>query len=249
MMGPPPGGPGSAAPPGGPPGMPAADTEPVRLRASVKKARNIRVYVDPMTSLHVSPMIHRDEPPSPREMWYAQVSLWVQEDLVRAIARLNEEAAQELGEKDANVTRLPVKRIESVQVLGYITPLGALLPFGSGLGLPGPADASSTMVSFTGRRGNEQFDVVRVVLTVIVSKRDMLRLVDAVARTNFYQLVSAEYVDTEPVDPAGYFYGPDPVVRAVLDFEGYFARRIYKPLMPAEVLRDLGIEGEGPRGP
>lgn len=241
----PPGGGGGAAPPGGASGagVPGVESDAVRLRASVKKARNIRVYLDPMTSLFVAPLAQRDEPPSSREMWYAQVSLWVQEDLVHAIARVNEEAARELGEKEANVTRLPVKRVESVQVLGYVTSAGTLVPFAAGAGMPeASAAAATSIVSFTGRRGNEQFDVVRVVVTVIVSKRDVLRLVDAMSRTNFYQLVSAEYSDVESVDPAGYFYGPDPVVRAVLDFEGYFARRIYKPLMPAEVLRDLGIE-------
>ncbi len=244
-------------PPG--PGLPAGGTAPpigveasvVQQRAAVKKARNIRIYADPETSFQVSPIAYTETPPSPREMWYAQVSLWVQEDMVNAIARLNEEAAQKLGEEESNVTRMPVKRIESIAVQGYVRSDGVLIPLISGAGASQlPEGAGGPVVeSFTGRRSDKQFDVIRVQLTVVVDKRELLRLIDAVTRTNFYQLVGAEYSAVENVDPAGYYYGPAPVVRAVLDFEGYLARKIFKPLMPPEVLAELGIEGAEGQSP
>jgi len=245
--------PGAGAPAAGGTAPPiGVEASVVQQRAAVKKARNIRIYADPETSFQVSPIAHAETPPTPREMWYAQVSLWVQEDLVNAIARLNEEAAQKLGEEHGNVTNLPVKRIESIAVQGYVRADGVLVPLISGVGaqqLPEGAVGGPVVQSFTGRRSDQQFDVIRVQMTVIVDKRELLRLIDAVTRTNFYQLVGVEYSTVENVDPAGYYYGSAPVVRAVLDFEGYLARKIFKPLMPAEVLADLGIEGAEGQAP
>ncbi|HPM22704.1 MAG TPA: hypothetical protein PLP66_02285 [Phycisphaerae bacterium] len=215
--------------------------EEVRRRAAIKKARNIRIYADPQTSFHVSPIADADAAPTPAEMWYAQVSLWIQQDLVDAIAKVNDAAAQQLGPSEASVAQMPVKRIEQIMVHGYILNGGVVVPFTAGTARPGAAGAQvATLTSFTNRVCDEQFDVVRVTLTVIVDQRELLRLIDAIARTNFYQLVGAEYTVVDSVDPAGYLYGQAPLVRAALDFEGYMARKIYKSMMPAEVLQVLG---------
>jgi hypothetical protein len=222
-----------------------------RYRASVKKARAIRMYAtaDPThPSFYISPVFESVKP-TVREMWYAQVGLWVQEDVVRAIAKLNDEAARQLNEKDANVTNMPVKRLVGTRVLGYITSAGIPVPFTSlAGGMPAPTGASGEAIppSFTGRKSDEQFDVVRFAVTVIVDRRDLLRLVDELTRVNFYQLVGASYVLPDPTDETnGYYYGEDPVVQATLDFEGYMARKVYLAMMPAEVLDDLGIKRPG----
>jgi hypothetical protein len=216
-----------------------------RHRAEVKKARSIRIYADPDTSFHVSPIAYKPEAPSAADMWYAQVGLWVQEDLVNAIAQLNEEAAQQLAGKEVNVASMPVKRIESIRVLGYIDSNGARVAFPvpgqSQSGRTGAAPAGPTVASFTGRKADDQFDVVRLTLTAVVDERDLLKLIDAVTRSNFYQLVGLDYSTSDAVSPEGYLYGDAPVVRAVLDFEGYMARKIYKAMMPEEVLQALGI--------
>jgi hypothetical protein len=247
---------------GGPPGAAAGQGLPAGVqadeaqhRAAVRKARNIRIYASPESSFHVSPIAYSNDAPTPRDMWYAQVSLWVQQDLVTAIARVNEEAAQQLGEKEAHVANLPVKQIVSIQVMGYVTPGGFLVPFPSGTtpqaapaGSPEGAQTGPTVASFTGRKSDEQFDVIRLSLTVIVDRREVLKLIDSITRSNFYQLVGAEYTATDSVDPAGYFYGPKPVIRAVLEFEGYLARKLYKAMMPDDVLKDLqpaSPEGQG----
>jgi hypothetical protein len=184
------------------------------------------------------------EPPEPREMWYAQVSLWIQEDLMEAIAAVNEAAARALGEAEVGVAKMPVKRIENIRVLGYVTSSGAMVEIpAAGAGAGSAAQATAPGPSFTGRKSDERFDVVRVMLTVVMDQRDILQLIDAVTRENFYQLVGFEYTALESVDPAGYLYGDEPNVRAVFDFEGYMARKIFKAMMPAEVLVELGIQG------
>jgi hypothetical protein len=223
--------------------------EEARHRAAVKKARSIRMYADSETSFHVSPIALTQESPSPADMWYAQVGLWIQEDLVHALAQLNDEAAEQLHGREPNVTNLPVKRIESIKVQGYVSGTGTLIAFpgtGGGSGRSVSGGAAPTVTSFTGRKADDQFDVVRCTLTVSVDERDLLRLIDSITRTNFYQLVGLEYTAADPAESEGYFYGDAPVVRAQLDFEGYMARKIYKALMPEAVLQALGISKAEP---
>ncbi len=225
------------------PQLTGAQAEEARYRAAVKKAHSIRVYASPDTSFHVSPIAYSNEAPRPADMWYAQVSLWVQEDVLSAIARLNDGAAQQLAGKDVDVANLPVKRVESIRVRGYVAPNGTLIEFpvqGQAQAARG-GGAAPTVSSFTGRKADDQFDVVRLTLTAMVDERDLLKLIDSVTRTNFYQVVGLEYATVESTDREGYFYGDAPVVRAVLDFEGYMARKIYKAMMPEEVQLALGI--------
>lgn len=221
-----------------------AEGEEIHRRATVKKARAIRVYAAPMESFHISPIYASEDAPSPRDMWYAQVGMWVQQDLVNAIAKVNDEAAAQLSEKEANVTNLPVKRIETIQLQGYVTSSGMVVPFPMYTSASRSVPTIPIAPSFTGRRSDDQFDVVRVAMIVVVDQRDLLRLIDAVTRTNFYQLVGAEYTSVDSSEATGFLYGPAPVVRATLAFEGYMARKIFKALMPEEVQKELGIGSE-----
>lgn len=218
----------------------------VLYRASVRKARSVRVYATPGV-FHASPLIHMSGAPSPRDIWYAQVSLWIQEDIVDAIRKLNDDAAQDLAEEDVNVVHLPVKRIVDITVDGYVLGPGTIVPFprtsveqrsgqAGSAAREGPPDQS-----FTGSASGEQFDVVRFTLQVVVDQRDMLKLVDYVTRENFYQLIDARYEKLSSPDMEGYFYGHEPVVLATLDFEGFMARKVFKGMMPEAVLIDLGI--------
>ncbi len=209
-------------------------------RANVSKAKSIRCYVDPPT-FHVSPIVNVTSAPPPDQMWFAQVSLWVQQDLVAAIARVNEAAARQVTDGDAYVEQMPVKRIELLRVLGYQAP-GGLLSF------PGGDTGGVRSESFTGQTCNDQFDVVRFVLVVVVDQRDVLQLIDQISKQNYYQCIGAGYSMVNPDDAQhGYLYGPEPVVRVQLEFEGYMARAVYKPLMPAEIRRMLGAD-EGDDG-
>jgi hypothetical protein len=209
-------------------------------RANVTKAKDIRCYVDPAT-FHVSPIVSVTSAPQPDEMWFAQVSLWVQQDLVAAVARVNEAAARQVTDDDACVEQMPVKRIELLRVLGYQTAGGLLL-------FPGGETGVGRSESFTGHTCNDQFDVVRFMLVVVVDQRDLLQLIDQISKQNFYQCIGASYSMVSPDDARhGYLYGTEPVVRAQLEFEGYMARAVYLPLMPAKIREALGV-GEGDHG-
>jgi hypothetical protein len=206
--------------------------------ASVVHARRIRCYAGP-ESFHVSPLVETNTVPTPDQMWYAQVSLWIQQDVVDAIARLNEAVARQVGDGRAHVGHMLVKRIELLRVLGYQTAGGLLL-------FPGGETGVGRSESFTGHTCNDQFDIVRFMLVVVVDQRDLLQLIDQISKQNFYQCIGAGYSMVSPDDARhGYLYGTEPVVRARLEFEGHMARAVYKPLMPAGIRKLLGADKGG----
>lgn len=217
------------------------------FRARVTKARNIRCYVDPQT-FQVSPLAREMVAPKPDEMWFSQVALWIQQDVVNAIAELNGQAVEKLPPNEIALEHVPVKRLIAIRVFGYELPSGGRLPFrvASDIG-PGPF-RTQPGPSFTGRTSNEEFDVVRFAMQAIVDQRAMLQLIDAISRANFYQCVDLSYeeVDRQVEElQQGYFYGTAPVVRLTLDFEAYFSRQAYGKLMPPEVLAQLSAKPEG----
>ncbi|MFQ6672870.1 MAG: hypothetical protein ACE5KY_06180, partial [Candidatus Tectimicrobiota bacterium] len=173
----------------------------------------------------------------------------VQQDVVNAIAELNREAANRVSSGDACVEHVPVKRLVLLRVLGYDTadPAGRFnFPVAGTASLPPTVGGPS----LTGRKCNDQFDVVRFVVSVVIDQRDILQLIDRISRVNFYQCLSAGYeaVDHQLARQEGYFYGTDPVVTATLEFEGYMAREAYEELMPAPVRKMLGIDSEDEEG-
>ena len=234
---------------GGPGIGPRAGTEPKYdpvLRARVSKARQIRCYVDE-DSFHVSPIVEVSEAPSLLDMWLAQVGYWIQDDLVTALADLNEQAARSLNPDQAYVEFMPVKRLDQIQILGYQTKDG-LQPFPARTqtGAPmGRGAAQQQTSSFTRRVCNELYDVVRLRLTVVADQREVLRLIDRISKQNFFTCVGASYqvVDRQREElQEGYLYGSAPVIRVTLDFEFYMLRDVYQPLMPDPVLELLGIK-------
>ncbi|MBU0618522.1 MAG: hypothetical protein KKI02_12460 [Planctomycetes bacterium] len=207
--------------------------------ASVLKARGIRCYV------HDGVFERRElggqgSAPSVEQLWLAQVELWIQRDVVGAIAEMNDEAARVHGRR-AGVEQMPVKRIWGVRVLGYQLRDGLLL-------FPTPDGLScevwkSVPVSFTGRACDGEFDVVVFQMVVVMDQRDVLQLIDRVGKRNFYQCTAVAYEAVpEPDANAGYVYGTEPVVCVGLEFEWYMWREIYGPLMPAGVRRTVDRE-------
>ncbi|MEP0846510.1 MAG: hypothetical protein HRF50_06760 [Phycisphaerae bacterium] len=241
---------------GGPaqPGMPQIPTGPKTepkydplFRARVAKARNIRCYVDSQT-FQISPIARDSAAPTPQEMWYAQVALWVQDDVIKAIAELNAQAGGDIERGDIPLEKSVVKRLVAVRVLGYQTQ-GRPITFKVAADVgAGPFRNVEMGRTFTGRTSNEEFDVVRFLVQAIVDERRVLEVVDAISRANFYQCVGLNYEavnrDLEEAQ-MGYFYGTAPVVKLTLDFEGYLSREAYGELMPPEVLAELSGKPSG----
>lgn len=219
-------------------------------RARVSKAKNILCYYDP-TTFHVSPIaLEQTTSPSPEQMWFAQVGLWIQEDVVQAIAELNREAANQEQVSEACVQDAVVKHLVNVRVRGYVVSPSEQAAGGEIL-FPATVEGSAAGLigggpSLTKRVSDAQFDVVRFVVTVILDQRNILKFINQMSKVNFYQCVNMRYekVDVDDAQNAGYFYGTKPVVRASFEFEGYMSREVYQPLMPKDVRKLLGIETE-----
>lgn len=241
---------GASSPRGG--GKPTDDPkyDPV-YRARVAKAKSILCYYDEAT-FHVAPLAYDTASPSSGQMWAAQVGLWIQEDVVKAIAELNGAAADAVVDEDPCVQHVPVKRLVSVRVRGYEADAVPPPPGRSGdsevfnprqFPVAAGGEASKGGASLTDRKSNDQYDVIRFSVTAAVDQRKILQVVDAITRVSFYQCLKVSYdtVDLEELRGQGYFYGTDPVVYATYEFEGYMFRDIYKELMPDAVKQALGI--------
>lgn len=213
-------------------------------RARVRKAKSIRCYVDPAT-FQVHPLVQMVAAPTPEQMWNAQVSLWIQQDVVQAINALNREAAKAVPDGDAYVEHSPVKRLISLRVLGYVLPSGGTLPLGTG---DAGALGREPTPSFTDRKSNELFDVLRFELTAVVDSRETLKVADAITKANFNKLLAIESVAVNRTvdEQQGYFYGTAPVAQVRMEFETYMARDVFDEIKPTEVVTLL--TGQKPGG-
>lgn len=219
------------------------------FRARVNKARGIRCYYDP-TTFHASPILEMVDAPTAADAWFAQLTLWIIDDVTDAIAAMNKEASDAFAAGDACVEQMPVKRIVALDVIGYETDKGRIpIPsrttnatgrhlFNAGVG-----------ATHTGRKSNPQYDVVRFTVTLVADQRDLLKIVDRICRENFYTCVGMTYQQVDRADEEikeGYFYGTDPTVRTTLDFEAYMLRDVFQPMMPDAILEVLGIKEKEP---
>lgn len=231
------------------PGLPDEERYNPLLRARVLKARNTRMWYDPERSFHVTLAPDVPTAPTPEELWYAQVSLWIQEDVVSGIKEINDKAAAQITSGDANVEHMPVKRLIGIRVLGYemadkrITFPPSLIEYGA-------LSAESAPLSFTGRASADPFDVVRFEVGLIIDQRELMQVVDTICKQNYFKNVgiSFDQVQREKDEQAdGYLYGPDPVIYTRLSFECYMARDVFKELQPESISKTLS--GEAPAAP
>lgn len=256
----------SRVPPGGNEGMLgedqrkqiATDLLNFRVRRYQQRAESIGVYGDPsvLRGALVTPPPQTGDP-SPQQLWDWQSAYWAAEDVMRAIAKANEPM------KDRGVPGAIVKRIELLSV-GGMPGLTVSRDSGPGGPLPGsqdpmnaagagtPADPNNAptnpAVSVTGRQsgpgtGNGLYDLRTINLTVIVAADQLPKFLDAISQTN---LMSVLKLDLEAVDPLadlreGFYYGPQPVVRARLDIESLWLRGWTVESMPPEVKTALGV--------
>ena len=241
--------------PGGNPAAPKAAAEleksPER-QAALSKAREIRMYMDE-GALHTTGVRGAEVAPAVDDLWFAQMSLWIQEDVVGALADLQARHAQQLPGGEANVISLPIKRLESIRVNEYrLEDASVPFPVGSsrGAAVSGPGGRigktpTNTESSFTKRVSDDEFDVITFTVVLWVDQRDMLKVVDAIMKRNFYECYDIDFDVIPPaeIDPL-YVFGPAPVVRMKLEFEGSFARAIYKQWIPAGVAAQLGIKND-----
>ncbi|HPD31878.1 MAG TPA: hypothetical protein PLL20_17940 [Phycisphaerae bacterium] len=185
--------------------------------------------------------------PPIEDLWYAQVALWIQEDIFRALGGLNEASAKELPEEARWVAYLPVKRLIKFTMGNYV-PRGAAGdaegggsalrggPMGGGGGGTGAEllTAGPTAV-FTKRVSSETVDVVRFHLDMVVDARRLLDVLDAISKAGFYTPLNVDLREVVPAPEEYYIYGTAPVLQMTVVYEGSFMRSSYDKFMPTAV--------------
>ena len=214
--------------------------DPMQM-ASIERARVLQCYVG-LESFQLHEIYYQSGTFTETDMWAAQVLLWIQQDVVAALARVNQDAADALNAKNktlpagdtpipVDVTTLPVKHLSLLELVL----IDQVYEVGMGADPAGGIPALGSM-SFTGRTSNADFDVVPFQVVLIVDQRDLSLIINEIAKANFYTALNVNYTalpaPTRDDAAIGYLYGHEPIVQAELDFEGYFFREAYHHRWP-----------------
>lgn len=196
--------------------------------------------------------------PDATKIWYAQMSLWVEQDVAAAI--------RELNKASHNVDQSPVKQLvalavpsdESMYAIPNAPPAGAAAAAAGG-GTPGPTSnvpantdtdplPKDYSISPTGRACNGVFDVVHFTLVLKVKSADIGRVINQLERG---RLITVYQTDVQSVNSAadaqeGYLLGNSPVAQITLQCEELFFRDWTKPLMPPTIQTLLNAQPAAP---
>lgn len=233
------------------------------VRASLRRAKKIYCYAT-VDNLDRRPNITdlQGKPPVIDDVWYAQMALWIQEDVLGAVARLNQRIAETLPEKERWVGYLPVKEISNVAIGWYVPAVTAgagatpgLRPVVSGQqGGPPPGDGTLVL---TQRGTDPNFDVIQFALEIVVEARMLPMVIDEIQKAGYYTPLLVTYQEVPPnLQMAGAIYGAQPTIKARIEWEGCYLRSKYEKLMPETVKKAIAEgrpptlqPGAGPSGP
>jgi hypothetical protein len=218
--------------------------------AALRNARKIYCYAT-LDAFQVSavsqpggPMEERGPPPSVREMWHAQLESWVQQSVVDAIADVNGDAAKKLEERGAApwVGNLPIKELRSVQTTQYYVKEGLEAAKDQA---PAEKDRvyppGTVSAAFTERQSGELYELMQFTVQLVVDARELSGVLAGLCEHRFHVPLRVQYEAVAPnFAMEGKIYGEAPVVLLTVDFETVFFSDLYLPLMPDEVLTQLG---------
>lgn len=215
-------------------------TERLPLRMKNEVARKHKIYVEKQ-AFTIDPNITTDRNALISEIWYAQLQLWIQQDLAAGIAEANKDSASILDSE--------VKRLISMQVPLeglYVQPPASAAA--ATTGTPPIGDDKSAIppnyaIGVTGRYCNGMYDVSRFTLVVDVDASRVNQFIETLENRRLITITNeSEYaIDPEVEASRGYLYGTGSVVRLVLDGEELFLRSWTKELMPEAVQITQGL--------
>jgi len=238
--------------------------EDATARACLKRAREIYCYATTESLQQFKDITDPKTPkPTSENIWIAQMALWIQQDIIEALANLNNQAAERLPEKDRWVGNLPVKHLVSIAIGGYVPPAqeeggggmggGGYSRSGSG-GSPqtglqlntGPPPGSPEAV-FTKRGHTTTVDVIQFAINLVVEAKMLPAVINAICEAGFYTPLMVEYRSVnQPVIPNDYIYGSAPCIEVRLEFEGCLLRNEYEKWMPETIKAVASGETAGP---
>jgi hypothetical protein len=229
----------------------------------VTRASQFRVYCE-ANDLTRAPHLTPAETPSATDIWFAQMTLWVEQDVCQTIREMNKDV---LLQKGQGIAQSPVKNLKWISISpdARMYVLGAAVSSAPGTP-PTPAIDSSTKQHYetspTGRVCNNLYDVVQFQVCAVVLPSHLAEFLE---RLRYQRLLtvtsmSVEDVDWKAAEQLGYIYGPARCVLVTLDCEELFMRdwtvRQIAPdpnhpaPMPLDVqTKTLGITPDAPATP
>lgn len=180
------------------------------------------------------------DPPYPEDVWQAQLSYWIQKDVIDVITSLNSEAAEQARNegRTAWVGVMPVKDVISVRVSTDFVPLdeGDEVYGGAPEGYDEALPPSSAQMVFTGSGSGEAYEVVQTTVKLVMDQRHIPRFVERLSNNSFHTVLRISYQAVPPNRTMrGKIYGSGPAVIVVMDFETILLGDVFRRLMPAEI--------------
>ncbi len=218
-----------------------------------ERATKYNLYMD-NTALSINPVMTdpSQRRPTPSDVFYSQLTLWVEEDVASAIIAVNSKAAPPAAPgattvPSGNILTNPIKRLVHLGIDQAPT-VWVLAPgVGNAPGSGTPADDSGAGRDFSrgpsGRYCNSLYDVVDFTLSLEVDQRQVPIILDELQRNRLMTVlgINIDPVDSTAAFDSGYIYGPVPMVQISMQCEALFFRKWTVPYMPDDVKMDLHI--------
>ena len=208
------------------------------------------------------PLAHdggRDQPAQadPEEIWYAQMSVWVQQDIARAIRDMNVVKDPKTGREVTGIPLSRVKHLISIDVRpGIDMYYTVATASGTGTAAAAPAEGEIPRVftqTVTGRVCNSMYDVVRSQVTAVVDEASVGKFMEKLESGRMLTVleVNQSKVSNGAARDLGFDYGDRPVVRVTITCEHLFFRQwtVGGKLMPEAVQKLLGVAPANPAEP
>lgn len=198
-------------------------------------SKSCRVYISPDTFEIVPAIAAAAGAPDPVSMYNAQLSYWIQQDVVNAINEINGQSA--------NVMEAPVKHLISIRCRNQGVPAFQATAAGSAGGDPDGTLPKEARMGPTGRACNGLYDVFHFDVKADVEADKLEEFLRGLGNRRF---ITPLTVDVRAVDNAtalaqGHAYGDKPVVNVTATCEVLYLRAWNAQYMPAAVKTLLGI--------
>ena len=231
--------------------MISAELATLQDRMIREVAEKCLVYINADTMDVQTTLVNTAGQPEPSVIFFAQLGLWVQEDLFQGIRQVNE------GAGASNVGTAPIKHLIKVDVIEqFIGMSGAASADPNNPAPPLSNDPSAPLtpnysVTPSGRVSNGLFDVIHMNVVMVVEADRLPMVLDQLGRGRLLSVIRVDRIepmDTAAAANAGYFFGNKPCVRVEMVVEDLLLRKWTEPLMPEAIKSALGIQSPPPPG-
>lgn len=208
-----------------------------------QKAVSHLIYADPDTVFEVNPRIAGNAIPDVNDIFMAQLTLWVQEQMARGIRDTNEAVHRANNSRNQGILASPIKRLVQMKVTHKFVPVrpvpGAEKPV-----LPSNPAAQITpnyLADPFGHVSNEFYDVVNFETTLIIDAGALSPTLIGLTRNRFFifDKVEIQSMDSAIDAAAGFLYGKGAVVQVTIRGKYLFLREFLKNYMPVDIVRGV----------